>query len=102
MEFGKRSEASLSKCYTVALLYLSAAAAKKMKEAEVVKKKKGKKVGGGEETGKGLGAPLRLRKHSHNLRAHSVSCNAAFTHQSIHTEEGLFEKLKGEKVQNSR
>lgn len=56
MEFGKLSEAPLSKSYTVALLYLSAAAAEKMKEAEVVKIE----VGGGEETGKGVvwGPPL--------------------------------------------
>lgn len=100
MEFGKLSEASLSKCYTVALLYLSAAAAKKMKEAEVVKKKKG--WGWGRDREGSGGAPLGLRKHSHNLRAHSVSCNTAFTHQSIHTEEGLFEEFKGEKVQNIR
>lgn len=57
MEFGKRSEAWLSKCYTVALLYLSAAAAKKMKEAEVVKKKKEKRLGVGKRQGRDWGPP---------------------------------------------
>lgn len=62
MEFGKLSEAPLSKSYTVALLYLSAAAAEKMKEAEVVKKKK--KLGWGKGVEWGAPPPLRLGKHS--------------------------------------
>lgn len=53
MEFGKLSEALLSKPFTVALLYLSAAAAKKMKEAEVVQKNK--ELGVGKSQGRRLG-----------------------------------------------
>lgn len=40
MEFGKLSEALLSKPYTVALLYLSGTAAKKSRKQKWLKKKK--------------------------------------------------------------
>lgn len=84
MEFGKLTEAPLSKSYTVALLYLSAAAAEKMKEAEVVKKKKEEKSWG---WGKGVGwqAPSPTPEAGKTL---GIIC--FYTHQSIHTEEGLF------------
>lgn len=65
MEFGKLSEALLSKSYTVALLYLSATAAKKSRKQTWLKKKK---AGGWGRTRAGVGggreAPLRLREDS--------------------------------------
>lgn len=70
MEFGKPSEALLSKSYTVALLYLSAAAAEKMKEAEVVKKKK-KKLGVGEGSGVGRPPHPGWENTQHNLLLHT-------------------------------
>lgn len=64
MEFGKLSEALLSKPYTVALLYLSGTAAKKSRKQKWLKKKK---AGGGEEPGQelgGRGTPRMLREDS--------------------------------------